>query len=157
MNSNDNRKDYFCNTFISLLEKGLEVDVPVFGISMFPLYLPGDEVRIKKIDPLFLRVGDVVVFKGQDKLILHRLVEFDLEKEMAVTKGDGLKKSDESVSLNIIKGVVIKHSRGRHQIKWTEYAFVKKMMVVITPLTGYCNFYLARLGLKVKEVVRLLG
>ncbi len=154
MKVKDSRKGNFDSTFSSLLQQGLEVDVPVFGLSMFPLYFPGDEVRIKQKDSLLLKVGDVVVFQGMNKLILHRLVFVDLEQNVAVTKGDGLKLSDKPVSLESIKGVVIKHTRKGRNIKWTEYSIVKKMMFVITPVAGYFNFYMARVGVKVN---RLLG
>ncbi len=151
MNPENNRKGYFGDTFVALLEKGLEVDVPVFGVSMFPLYLPGDIVRIKKISYLEFKVGDVIVFEGRERLILHRLVDFDMVQGMAVTKGDGLMKDDPFIPLDKVKGVVIQHSRKGRDVKWTEYSFVKKMMFIITPVTGYFNFYFARVVMKLKK------
>ncbi len=147
----NSRNDYFSNTFVSLLDQGLEVDVPVYGLSMFPFYLPGDQVRIKKVHDMEMKVGDVVVFEGRERLILHRLVDIDTEQGVAETKGDGLKINDPFMSLDKIKGVVVKHSRKGRVIKWTECTFVKKMIFIVTPVAGYFNFYLARIVVKVNR------
>ena len=132
----------FEKTFISLLEKGREVELPVFGLSMFPFMLPEDKVKISKIALKELKTGDVIVFKGDVRLVLHRLIKIDLLKGIFVSKGDGLIRPDKVGDVSEILGVAKEHYRNGRKLRCRNSRFMKSLLVVLTPVTGYFNFYL---------------
>jgi len=60
----------------TLLEKG-EVTWKPHGNSMTPKMNSGDQVRVKKVDPAALRVGDAVYAKVKGNYYLHLLSAID--------------------------------------------------------------------------------
>ncbi len=85
--------------------------------SMEPLIMPGDIVIIKKIqeekDILNLKVGDIIQFKRDNILIVHRIIELVENKEDGFTyyktKGDNNSAEDRIlVNYKDIKGTVYK-------------------------------------------------
>lgn len=42
--------------------------------SMLPLLQIGDKVLIQSVKPAEIRLGDIIVFKNHDKLIVHRVI-----------------------------------------------------------------------------------
>ncbi len=145
----DNQKDrfLFSNTFNSLLKEGIEVDVPVYGYSMFPFFLPGDIVRVALVDVMQLKSGDVVVFKANHKLVLHRLLKVDVAQQCLVCKGDGLIKKDPAVIFENYLGVVKKHYRNSKLIKST--GVTRFLMARISPVAGIVLFFLCRIRNKI--------
>ena len=73
----ERNREIISSAFISALQKQSGVDISVYGLSMFPYYLPGDKVRVQKIRCELLKVGDVIVFIKNKKLIAHRLLKID--------------------------------------------------------------------------------
>ncbi|WP_075591550.1 S24/S26 family peptidase [Labilibacter marinus] len=140
MMDKERKRILFEQTFVSLLEQGKEIEIPVYGLSMFPVLMPGDRVKVVKGDKL--RIGDVIVFKNNGNLIAHRLLAVDIENKVVLSKGDALKKSDKVYSLQSILGVAIVHKRNNKEIKWTMSAKVKRVLAFVSPLMGYINFYL---------------
>jgi hypothetical protein len=63
----------------TLLEKG-EVTWKPHGNSMTPKIDSGDQVRVKKVDPKALRVGDAVYTKVKGSYYLHLLSAIDESK-----------------------------------------------------------------------------
>lgn len=85
--------------------------------SMKPIINPGDIVVIKKIQDVKdienLKIGDVIQFKRGDILIVHRIIDFDENKDDGLiyyrTKGDNNSAEDkEIVNPNDVKGTVYK-------------------------------------------------
>lgn len=67
-----------------------------FGISsrsMAPILLPGDIYTVRNVAPQKLRKGDIILFKMNDTLIVHRYI-YKFQKEnnriKLITKGDNL-------------------------------------------------------------------
>jgi hypothetical protein len=87
-----------------LSEAGGTARLTVSGFSMVPLLCPGDVVvvRLGQVRP---RLGDVVVRRQGDALVVHRVVQ--VTGEHIITKGDATLSHDPSVSSDEILGVVI--------------------------------------------------
>lgn len=87
------REKWIVQTVIrDLLDEGQEVELPVFGLSMFPFLLPGTAIRLKKAAFSQLRRGDIVFFERQEQMVLHRVI---IKKEDYLQcKGDSLMKRD---------------------------------------------------------------
>lgn len=142
-------KQIISETFLSLLDKQLFVDIPVYGLSMFPFYLPADIVRIEKSNKTNLVVGNVVVFLRNEKLVAHRLLKVDFDNGLALTKGDGLVKMDDILKIKDIRGVVVFHFRKDVEMRFVNRPFFKRLLVFLSPLMGYVNFPLSRLWYKI--------
>ena len=84
---------------------GIGASVVLTG-SMEPTLKVNDLVIVKTADSY--EVGDIVVFQNGDELIIHRIVELDIENERVTTKGDANDIDDSStigrIPLTAIKG-----------------------------------------------------
>jgi len=58
----------------SLANSGKTIELTTTGSSMAPLIRSGSTVEIHFVPPSELRVGDVVLFRRERRLLLHRLV-----------------------------------------------------------------------------------
>ena len=83
------------------------------GNSMSPTLIHDDIIIVKKKKRL--SVGDIVVYKIDNKFIAHRVFDID-PKEGIITKADGLRVPDnmgmKRIKKNQIEGVVIAGIRG---------------------------------------------
>ncbi|MCW3785916.1 S24/S26 family peptidase [Plebeiibacterium sediminum] len=149
MNSLGSKKDIISQVFIDLLQQGKDVDIPVYGLSMFPFYLPEDHVRVGKVNFDTLKPGDVVVFKSGNKLVAHRLLKIDRNRKFLICKGDGLIYKDKIIFNDDVVGVVCQHFRNSRVIK--SYPLIRRVMVFITPFTGFLFFYTARIWNKMQS------
>ena len=73
--------------FFILKQKAQEdagLEIPVLGMSMWPQLLSGDLVLIKS-QPQY-SIGDVLVFKYQTEILIHRLVQ--IQDAVLLCKGD---------------------------------------------------------------------
>ena len=62
------------NLWADLHQQKQELWLPVLSGSMMPLLRTGDEVLVQSVNPDNIRPGDIIVFKDQDKLIVHRVI-----------------------------------------------------------------------------------
>lgn len=102
-----NNRELFQNVFHELVEEGISVEVPVFGLSMFPFLLPGNIVRIENVELSSINTGDIIVFKQNEKLVLHRVVK--LIEQSIITKGDSLIREDDIANQAYIIGKVVEY------------------------------------------------
>jgi signal peptidase len=92
------------------------VPVAVMSNSMYPVYQRGDVIIYKKINnPSNLKVGDIVCYKLNNILVMHRIAKIEKTncKLLFTTKGDNLdhndvKKVTERQIVGIIKKIVPK-------------------------------------------------
>ncbi len=57
--------------------------------SMEPKYPVGSLIYVKEVDPVTLKIGDVITYRlDSDTVVTHRIVEIDSEKKEVITKGD---------------------------------------------------------------------
>ncbi len=64
------------------------MQVPVYGMSMFPILMPGDKVQVRRVGVQDMRVGQVLVFENQGQWVAHRLIAKQEDGKL-ITKGDG--------------------------------------------------------------------
>ena len=128
---------------MALLQKEHYVDVPVYGLSMFPFYLPGDMVRVEKAHPGNLKKGNVIVFTNNGQLVAHRLLKYDAKRGAVLAKGDGLIKKDRLLSQQHVHAVVIRHYRKKKEIVFINRKNIKRFIAQISPYIGRLTFYSA--------------
>lgn len=86
------------NSKVSIFNKvGVAV---VVSNSMEPILSANDLIVTKKQDSY--SVGDIVVYKSNNELIIHRIVR--IEEEKIVTKGDANDYEDKPINLNKVCG-----------------------------------------------------
>nr|WP_321408336.1 S26 family signal peptidase [uncultured Carboxylicivirga sp.] len=100
-------KNDFINIIVDLLKEGKTTEIQAHGISMFPLLLPGDKLKISP-EGNYTK-GDIIVFKGTETLIAHRIITISDTKVMC--KGDSLFSADPILSQQDILGKVIGRTR----------------------------------------------
>lgn len=122
---------------LDLLSEGQVVEVPVFGISMFPFFMPGIVVRVKSVAFNDIQKGDVLFFESNDKLILHRVVRKKVG--MVQCKGDSLIKHDSVIGSSSKVGVVIAWKRSGTFKSTRSFGFrlYAAIMVYLHRITGY--------------------
>lgn len=76
---------------------------------MLPIIHHNDELYVFDANPSKLKVNDIVIFKGDKRLIAHRLIFVD--KNFAVTKGDSNPHNDGRMTIRKIVGKVEKIRR----------------------------------------------
>lgn len=99
------QKDSIGNYLALLTDGESEVWLDAAGYSMLPLFWPGCKVRVRN-DCEQYTVGQVVLFISGQKVVAHRIVRYDAQEEMFLTKGDTLYNFDTPISCEEIIGSV---------------------------------------------------
>lgn len=81
----------------------------VSGVSMQPTLYAGDIVIVKNVAPEEIAVGDVILYKLSNGMVLHRVIEIQNENGQIqfITQGDGLNIVDNPVGESQLKGKMI--------------------------------------------------
>jgi uncharacterized repeat protein (TIGR01451 family) len=87
-----------------LLREGNAIRFQARGASMSPAIRDGEIVHVKAVRLADLRVGDIVLVKGEMGFRLHRLVVADAEQDVFITRGDCARDDDPAVSSEEIIG-----------------------------------------------------
>ena len=150
MNSEDNNTKAR-KLLISLLRSGKTVDVPAQGLSMFPVLLPGDMLRVIPAKPADLKRGMIVVYESEDKIISHRFIK--IRESKLICKGDGLRSYDSPFPTDRLLGIVTARTRNGILTHLTNRLrrTTGTCMSYITPITGYLFYYLRYLWYKLKH------
>jgi hypothetical protein len=88
---------------------GIELVATIDGFSMAPNLSPGTSVRLRPVDPRSLRVGDVIAFEHNKRLIAHRIVRLGrttVSRRYVLTRGDARLLNDVPVRDDLIIGIV---------------------------------------------------
>lgn len=81
--------------------------LPVLSGSMMPLLRTGDEVLVQSASPDSIRPGDIIVFKNQDKLIVHRVIRrYNNGNPSFLQKGDSTTAAEIIRSEDVIGKVI---------------------------------------------------
>jgi signal peptidase I len=87
--------------------------IRVQGTSMLPALCPGDQVLIQSCNSNETEVGDVVAFRREGRLFVHRVVERFRDGHL-LTRGDAISLQDDPVSTNEFLGKITQiERRGR--------------------------------------------
>jgi signal peptidase I len=85
---------------------------------MYPLLRTGDVATIEKCNVASLKIGDVVVFKKENKWIAHRYIKKELLHKgfLITTKGDSRRRIDPPFFEDKFIGKIISFRRGNRII-----------------------------------------
>jgi signal peptidase I len=92
-------KQYLSETVRSLLFEGHSVELSAYGQSMIPFLRPGQKVKLTPTSITRIVCGDLVAYKKQDYLVIHRVHAIILCDGTInlVTKGDSNLNPDEPI------------------------------------------------------------
>ncbi|MGB4415653.1 MAG: signal peptidase I [Paludibacter sp.] len=139
----------------SILEDNRTVGIRMTGYSMYPTLRPGDIGHIEKCVPNKIKVGDIVVFKLNGKLIAHRLVAINNhDVRTFVAKGDKNKFSDPPFATDAFVGKITSFERKGRKISAGSFGmrvFRYLALHCSKPVIAFCNF-----ELRVSQQIRSL-
>ncbi len=117
----------------------------VVSNSMSPLLRVNDWIKLQQYTPpSALKIGDIVMFRREDSLVIHRIIAISAER--LVTKGDRYTMVDASLSSDQVLAVVSRVVKGKIEINLHS--------IVIRKL-NYLIAFLSRLTVKDKQLYRL--
>lgn len=151
MENNSHKHKLIFEALKAVINDGITVEIPVYGLSMFPTYLPGDVVTVVPVNMETLKVGDIVFFERNDRIVFHRLAKVDREQQLFLTKGDGLLAYDAPFTKKELLAVSVLHKRNNKVLKIRNSVLFKKLIVFFTPIIGLFTFIAARIWIKLKE------
>jgi hypothetical protein len=88
-----------------------DIKIKTFGFSMFPFFLDGDVLNVKKTSFRNINVDDFITFKRKDRYITHRVIYKNEKAGFVITKGDSNISHDGKVPSKKIIGKVSSLSR----------------------------------------------
>src|SRR4030067_3849623 len=137
-----------------ILKKGHLLRFQARGNSMHPFIKDKDIIKIKPVEPLKLKAGDVIFYlSGSKRLIAHRLIKKTKGKEdelLFVTKGDSTHGFDEAIPSSSVLGKVVAVERDEKEISMeTRVAGFKNFLL---SKTSPFSFILYPLGRRVKKI-----
>jgi signal peptidase I len=110
------------DTIKAVLESGNSVELNATGYSMFPTLRPGDRVIVKPFTKGELpKPGSVVVYRDNNALVIHRLIEVQNNngEHVFITRGDSRQESDKPWTIQRLLGEAVsyKHAKMDHFVK----------------------------------------
>lgn len=113
------------------------------GYSMWPFLKDGEKVIVKEIPIEQLRVGDIILYRADNKSVCHRLVNKikDAGRYMLYVRGDNSLSAPQIIAEDMYKGkVVAVISNGKFIDLVTKSQNVLNFIVVkIAPLISWAN------------------
>lgn len=109
------------------------------GFSMWPFLRQGEKLIVKKAPMESLKVGDIILYQGDNQLVCHRLVKKvkNQDEYLFYSRGDNSNSSPELITkekfLGKITGILRKNGKitnlmGRKQ------QFIHRFIVIFSPL-----------------------
>ena len=97
------------------------VPIAIMSNSMYPVFRRGDVLVYEKVEPSDLNIGDILVFKSDNKIVSHRIKELKWKDEeiYIITKGDNLDTPD--VQITTSKDII---GRSRYVVPFVGYPSV---------------------------------
>jgi len=115
---------------------------------MVPALWPGDLVTVKSCDPAQLGRDSIVVFRQNQRLIVHRLMH--REGDRIVTRGDARPRLDEPVAAAEIVGCVESVTRNGRTID-PRLALWQKAIAWALRRSEWCTWFFLRLSAKIRR------
>jgi signal peptidase I len=127
-----------------LLADGQTVQVPVHGMSMFPVLMPRDKVQIRRVTFEEMKRGQVLVFERDGQWVAHRLIKKNAENFTLITSGDGLPYNDAPVTAASAIGIITKVIKTRSPFAWSINTKIDRFLVWAGPVTGRVFWMMGR-------------
>ncbi len=129
-------------------ERGATSTCEISGLSMAPLLRHGDRLLIKHGAGRF-RIGDVIVFRVSEKLLVHRVVDKRKTKEgeVLLAKGDQSRVFDEPITADQVIGKVLEVQGSSGRLRLASRSWM---------LANYCLAALSRLAARSDRAARAL-
>lgn len=129
-----------------LLRSGTNVRINTYGFSMFPFIGTGDKIVIRPEKKM--NIGDIIVFKRDDRMVCHRIVTV-FEKDgikYYQTMGDSHFHLDDPITADRILGKVLKIER-------ENVSLPRRILLLIHPALkfGRLNAYVISALIKIKK------
>jgi signal peptidase I len=90
-----------CDLVADVARNQGRVQLKVGGASMVPTLWPGDLVTVRRCDPSRLRPGSIIVFRQNERLVVHRLVRRQSSahgvEDCLIAQGDAQPRCDRPV------------------------------------------------------------
>ena len=109
------------------------------GNSMFPFIRSGDLITIKPFKESEIYIGDVIFYKKEGLLFVHRLIKKErLNGDLiGITRGDNRQIPDKPIKMSQVKGKVVKIDRGKKSIELTSFPW-KLANYIISKIPFHC-------------------
>jgi hypothetical protein len=114
MDTKTQRHAVFCELVQDVAAISGEVRLRVRGASMLPAVWPEDVVTVRQSSFAELKRGEVVLFRRDGGLTLHRIVK--IAADYAITRGDALRCEDGAVREDEIVGKLVGIDRSGRQV-----------------------------------------
>jgi len=130
----------------NILNENNSLSYRLKGHSMYPTLKPGDIGFIEKCSPEQLKIGDIVVFKANNLLVGHRLIDmyFDKGVRVFVTKGDKSPTIDAPFSGNELLGRMTSFQRKKN---------IKKLDSPIKRFQGFIALHFSKYSIPVVDLL----
>jgi hypothetical protein len=109
-----------CDLAVECLRTSGRLRLKAFGWSMLPSLWPGDALMIERTSREGVSLGDIVLFRREDRFFVHRLVSKCASDSNLVTRGDALPHSDLPITDRELLGKVISLERNGKRIEVTQ-------------------------------------
>lgn len=115
-----NRLDYKTQSALGEIwreacERGRNLSFKIVSGSMSPIIEVGDVVRVTRVEPSRIRIGDVVLFKDCQNVVVHRIIGKSLSNAQLAFRqmGDAGGPSGKIAAQDIIGRVIVIEKEGR--------------------------------------------
>jgi len=153
MGSETQRWDACCALVLDAARMAGAVQLRVTGASMMPCLWPGDMLTVRSCDAPELQPGQIVVFRKNEKLVVHRIMECG--GGQVVTRGDARAKFDAPVSYSEMLGKVERVVRDGRAVRM-EQSFGQHVASAIFRRSDLCTRVTGYLGRRIRRPLKKL-
>jgi hypothetical protein len=140
-----NQHQHLIEMVQTALQKGQEITIEANGWSMFPCLLPSDVVKIDATPFTALKIGDIIAFKRQQQLIVHRFVAHN------TSQGDACLRADEPITAANYLGKIVAFQRGNSGLQTIDRLdYWRKIITRFGKIARILNWIRLRIRLKLR-------
>jgi signal peptidase I len=130
----------FCDLVAEVARVSGQIQLKVAGTSMVPVLWPGDLLTISHSEPASLAPDSIIVFRQDDRLIVHRLLR--REGAMLVTRGDARPCLDVPIAAADVVGRVETIHRDGRSVRLKQSVWQILVAAVLRRSENFTAFYL---------------
>ncbi|MEW6352566.1 MAG: S24 family peptidase [Thermodesulfobacteriota bacterium] len=125
-----------------VLGRGGDFCLGVHGRSMLPFVRHGARLTVKGVAPEALRVGDIVLYRSEGRLLAHRIVNVENSgtQERVYARGDAFYGRPDAVLPGQILGLVVRVTHGSRtmDLRSTLWRILGRAWIAATPVSQAC-------------------